>query len=123
MVTTRKKTDDEEREALRISAGNQLKEMLKELKEMKEETNKRQLEERTNKRQENLRKIAEERRLYEKWAETHDMRQELTKYVECEKKHEEAEQRDAEPEEMRELTTLTRNQKSPKIRSDRELPG
>ena len=48
-VTTRKKTDEEEREALRISAGNQLKEMRLRLTETKEETNKRQLEERTKK--------------------------------------------------------------------------
>ena len=46
-VTTRKKTDEEECEALRISAGNQLKEMRLRLTETKEETNKRQLEERT----------------------------------------------------------------------------
>ena len=119
-VTTRKRTDEEEREALRISAGNQLKEMRLQLKETKEETNRRQMEERKKKREENLRKIKEERRMYEKWAETHDMRDELTKYVEREKQLKEKEQRDAES--GRDARARNPQEKS-KITEDQERPG
>ena len=63
-VTTRRKTDEEEREALRISAGNQLKEMRLRLTETKEETNQEAVgrEERRND-EDNLRKIIAERGL------------------------------------------------------------
>ena len=119
-VTTRRKTDEEEREALRISAGNQLKEMRLQLTETKEETNRRQMEERKKKREDNLRKIKEERRMYEKWAETHDMREELTKYVEREKQLKEKEQRDAES--GRDARARNPQEKS-KITEDQERPG
>ena len=76
------------------------------------------MEERKKKREENLRKIAEERRLYEKWAETHDMREELTKYVEREKQREETEQRDAEP--SRDARAPNPHKKNTK---DQESPG
>ena len=55
-----------------------------------------------------------------KWAETHDMRQELNKYAEREKRREEAEQRDAEPE----RDARARNpHKKTKITEDQERPG